>query len=615
MLEPLDAEPSAKNMPETGREAAELLQRADPNARARAAQRLRYEDFGAELSRALQDNVFDPDPEIRSLAVGLIPDLREPVSPELLSSALHDSCPDVAISAAEAFAILRFPRASDILSECLALRPQLAGPLALALARLEESGAEELLVDRLGQGDPAIRIAVLRALGACGTARSVPQLMGLLGCGDPVVEGEALAALVRVRERSPSAVGRDEMPSDLVAERLPELMTSQDRHRLLTGIALIGWLRPPEGPALLLGLLESPDRVVRERAREAFGAVAAGAERAALESVAEFADRHPAAAAAALDRVAVAREEESRSLCLGLTQHPDAKVRERAVALAGRSGGAGTPEALLALAGDPVGHVRAQAAEALGILRWKGAGPALEALLSDPFPDVRQAALSALGTLRDHEVDPERLFERARGAPARAAALRACDPRRAGAQFRSAISDPDSQVRLAAAMSLNEHGVWLEEAAALLADEDPRVRAHALHARLKASPALGLEPLAAFLRDRDEGVRQTFAIGLERATGVERGVWLRRLLGDPSAAVGRAAARALAHHHDPQTIGSLLDAVSTGQPAVAAQAIESLGSLGDPEALPRLRAVARGGDPSLRDLAAHAIRRIEESRS
>ena len=69
------------------------------------------------------------------------------------------------------------------------------------------------------------------------------------------------------------------------------------------------------------------------------------------------------------------------------------------------------------------------------------------------------------------------------------------------------------------------------------------------------------------------------------------------------------------HHHDPQTIGSLLDAVSTGQLPVAAQAIESLGSLGDAEALPRLRAVARGGDPALRDLAAHAIRRVEESRA
>ena len=602
-------------MPETGWEAAELLQRADPNARARAAQKLRYEDLGADLNRALEDRVFDPDPEIRALAVSLIPDLREPVSPDLLSSALQDSCPDVVVSAAEAFAILRFPRASDILTECLAMRPDLVGPLALALAKLEDPGAEDLLIDRLEQEDPAVRIAVLRTLGACGTARSVPGLTGLLRCGNPAVEGEALAALVRVRERSPNSVGRDDLPAGLVERALPALMKSRDRLPLLTGIAVVGWLRPPEGPALLLGLLESPDRLVRDRAREAFGAVAAGAERIALESIAAISDRDPAAAAAALDRVAIARDEESRTICLGLTRHADAKIRERAVALAGRSGGAGTPEALLTLAKDPVGHVRAQAAEALGILRWKGAGPALEGLLSDPFPDVRQAALSALDTLRDHEVDQERLFGAARGGPARAAALRACDPRRAGAPFQSAISDPDSQVRLAAAVSLNEHGVWLDEAAALLADEDPRVRAHALHARLKGPAALGLEPLAAFLRDKDDGVRQTFAIGLERTTGVERAAWLRKLLADPCAAVGRAAARALAHHRDPQTIGSLLDAVSTGQLPVAAQAIESLGSLGDSEALPRLRAVARGGDPALRDLAAHAIRRVEESRS
>src|SRR5436309_10513481 len=123
-------------MPETGWEAAELLQRADPNARARAAQKLRYEDFGADLSRALEDRVFDPDPEIRALAVSLIPDLREPVSPDLLSSALQDPCPDVVVSAAEAFAILRFPRASDILSTFLAMTPDLTGPLAISLAKI-----------------------------------------------------------------------------------------------------------------------------------------------------------------------------------------------------------------------------------------------------------------------------------------------------------------------------------------------------------------------------------------------------------------------------------------------------------------------------------------------
>jgi len=110
-------------------------------------------------------------------------------------------------------------------------------------------------------------------------------------------------------------------------------------------------------------------------------------------------------------------------------------------------------------------------------------------------------------------------------------------------------------------------------------------------------------------------VRQTFASGLEQGTGVERDAWLRELLGDPCVAVGRAAARSLARRPDSHSVGALLDAVSTGAPQVAAQAIESLGSLGDAEALPRLRAVARGGDLTLREPAAEAIRRIEEAQS
>jgi HEAT repeat protein len=212
-------------------------------------------------------------------------------------------------------------------------------------------------------------------------------------------------------------------------------------------------------------------------------------------------------------------------------------------------------------------------------------------------------------------VDPVRLFERAKSVGARAAALRACDPRRAGEAFLCAISDPEAEVRLAAATSLRERALWREEAAALLADEDPRIRAQALRARLCGEPTLPLAPLARFLHDHDAGVRQTLVLGLAQAAAVERVEWLRQLLlKDPCEAVGRAAARALADHHDPQTVGALLDAVSTGTVAVAACAIESLGALGDADALPRLRAVARGGDPRLRDTAARAARRIEESR-
>ncbi len=456
---------------------------------------------------------------------------------------------------------------------------------------------------------------MIRALGASGSERCKPELLRFLQCGEPAVEGEALRAVVRLHERIPRAVTAADLPSGLIGKRLGALVTSRDRSAQLTAISLVAWLRPAEGPSLLLGLLDSPDRAVRLRAREAFGLIASSAERAALEAIAIASDRVPSAAAAALDRVAAVREDEARARCLELTAHDDAGVRERAAALAGRSGGPGAAEALLSLTEDPVGHVRAQAAEGLGLLRFPGAGPALEALLSDSYPDVRQAALGALRSIREHEVDADTLFGRARDGSARAAALRAWDPRRAGALFQAAVSDPDVSVRLAAAATLNESGVWLDCAAALLADEDPRIRAHALRARLRASPALGLAPLRSFLRDPDEGVRQTFAAGLEQAAGVERYGWLRQLLFDSGAAVGRAAARSLARHEGPDAAGALLEAVSTAVLPVAAQAIESLGMLGDIQALPRLRAVARGGDPALRELSSDAVRRIEATRA
>jgi len=587
-------------MPEAGREAAELVQ-------------LKGEDFGAELSRALEDRVFDPDPEVRSLALSLIPGLSDPIPPDLLASALEDPSPDVALSAAEALVSLRAPRASDVLSECFASRPELTGPLALALARLENPGVEDLLVDRLGETDPAVRIAVIRALGASGTARCLPELLRLLEGGEPVVEAEALASVVRLHERAPHAVSADDLPPGLVGRCIGSLMTSRDQRHQRTGIALIAWIRPVEGPALLLELLDSPDRAVRERAREAFGVVSAGAEGEALRSIAHAADSVPAVAALALDRVAAARDEDAEAVCLGLTRHAEPLVRERAAALAGRSGGRGAANALLLLTGDSVGHVRAQAAEGLGLMRWADAGPCLEALLTDPYPDVRQAALLALRAIREHEVDLARLLGHAGDGSMKAAALRACDPRRAGAPFREALSDPDPEVRLGAAMSLNEHSAWLDDAAVLLADEDPRVRAHALRASVSAPRASGLGPLRPFLNDSDAGVRQTFALALAQATGVERDPWLRQLLADPCVAVGRAAARALARRPGSDSVRALLDALSTGAPPVAAQAIESLGTLGDPEALPRLRAVARGGDPAVRDLATEAVRRIEES--
>ena len=599
-------------MPETGKEAAVERRHADPIAKARAAFLLEPKVSGTELSRTIEDRVFDPDPDVRILATSLLATIPGSGSPEILFSALQDPNPEVVLAAAEALVGLGPPRTADALTECLASRPELAGPFALAMATLGDPGVEDLLLDLLAHDDAAVRIAVLRGLGACGTERSVTELLGLLGGSEDASCAEALSALTGIRDRVPNAVERAQWP-EIPADRLAELVRAEDRGAILTGISLIAWLRPEDGPALLLGLLESPDPNVRERATEVFGAIAAGDSDAALAAIVESANSSPEAAASALDRVAKAREGTSGAVFLLLAQHPDPRVRERAAALAGRSGGEGVPERLVVLLQDSVGHVRARAAEALGLLRWAAGASALEELLGDPFPDVREAALGALRALRGHDIDPARLFRRAVTPGARAAALRACDPRRAGDAFVLAVSDADPEVRLAAAASLMERGLWREEATALLADEEPRVRAHALRARLVSGPTL--EPLSIFLHDPDPGVRQALALGLEHASGVERVAWLRQLLKDPCGAVGRAAARALANHPDPQTLSALLDAVSTGSVPVSAAAIDSLGALSDPEALPRLRAVARGGSPELRDRAVRAARRIEEART
>ena len=598
-------------MPRTGSEAAELLQRADPLARARAALTISTGALGAELGSLLEDRLFDPDPEVRVLTATLFAAPAAAASPENLFSALEDPCSDVVVAAAEALVSLRPARAVDALTECLASRPDLAGPLALAMGVLGDPGVEEFLLDRLDQEDPAVRIAVCRALGACGTARSVPDILRLLAGSEAGLWVEALAALAQIRERVPNAVHESQLP-EAIGGRIAALLASPDRTAVLTGISLVSWLRPAYGPGQLVALLEAPDRGVRERAREAFGAIAGGAENAVLEAIVADVDRHPEAAAIALDHVAAARDAASRAIVVRLLRHESPRVRERSAALAGRSGGTDLAKALALLVTDGVGHVRARAAEALGYLAADSAGPAIETLLRDPFPDVREAALGALRALKRHNIDAARALEQAGDASARAAVLRACDLRRAPEALLLALNDPEPEVRMAAAVSLAERGAWAEEAAALLADEDPRVRAHAVCARLGATPALPLTPLRAILHDPDPGVRQTLAIALDRTATVERAEWLRQLLRDPCIAVGRAAARGLARHHDSETLGALLDAVSTGGAPVALAAIESLGALGDPSALPRLRAVARGGEVSLREAASAAARRIEE---
>ncbi len=602
-------------MPEPGSEAADLLQRGEPRDRARAARTLK--DPSAAGAALIEDRAFDPDPEVRALALRLLAERRSPSSEEVLLSALADECPDVALSAAEALAARRHARAADAISECIAARSDLAGPLALALARLGDPGVEDLLwVELEGEtADRATRGALLRAVGSCGGARSAASLRALLGGAARDDHPAAAAALLEILEREPGLEGSEGLPAGAL-EALPALLGSTDARLRRAGIALARHARSVEAVALLLAAAADPDPGIAGRALEALPGAARGREEQLLVSLGA---RRPEEAAAALDHLGALEGEGARSALLRLLEDAAPRVREAAAALAGRSGLPGLAPGLTRLLSDPVGHVRARAAAALGALGAVAARPRLAALLRDPYPDVREAALDALRALRGGGSGPESIEVPPGGAErpapgARAALLRALDPREHPGLLEDALADGDPDVRAAAAHRLAELGFWSDAAAVLLLDEDPRVRAHAARARLLARPLRPLEPLRPLLRDPDPGVRQAFASGLAGLPGPEALPWLEVLLRDGDAAVARAAARGLGRHRNSGGVRALLDVLSSAGLPVRAAAIEALAAIGDPEALPRLRAVARGGDAPLREAAAAAVRRIEGAR-
>jgi HEAT repeat protein len=594
-------------MPEPGTEAADLLQDEDPRIRARAAQTLI--EHGVSGAALLEDRAFDPDPEVRMLAVRLLVADRSAAAEEVLLSALGDDCREVAIAAAEVLAARRPARAADAVTECFTSRPELQGPLALALAHLGDPGVEELLWVTLEEAGPATRRSLLQALGACGGPRSVPSLLSLIesASGDDLLE--SLAALAEIRERAPDRVDLSALP-DAAGSAWPRLLESADPRWRRAGISLARVLASRESLVALLDRVTDPDAEVASRALAAIVDAAARCEDSLL---AALGGRSPEVATAVLDRIRTLSGEEARRSLLSLLESPEPRVREAVAALAGRSHLGGLAPSLTQLLSDGDGHVRARAAEALGALGEAGARPHVAGLLQDPYPDVREAALHALRALPDDGTDPVPDPGAARPG-ARAMLVRALDLRHHSDWLDGAVADGDPDVRLAALANLAERGVWNDAASPLLLDEDPRVRAHAVRARLLARPIRPLEPLRPLLHDPDPGVRQALATGFSLLPGPVGLPWLCEVCRDPNAAVARAAVRGLARHRDPESVRALLDLLSTAGLPVRRAAIEALGEIGDRESLPRLRAVARGGDGSLRGPAAAAARRVEGAR-
>ncbi len=139
----------------------------------------------------------------------------------------------------------------------------------------------------------------------------------------------------------------------------------------------------------------------------------------------------------------------------------------------------------------------------------------------------------------------------------------------------------------------------------------PRERWEAAAAlgRAPASPEV-LAALIAALDDAEPFVRAEAAASLARfdARIVREALWQALGSGEPRRVV--AAAEALGHLREGESVGPLLAALQTGGPSVRVSVLEALGRIGRAEALPTLLQALNDPIPAVRWAAAGALGRL-----
>jgi HEAT repeat protein len=175
----------------------------------------------------------DPDPEIRSVAIGSIPDpARDDRAFHVIVRALHDFVEEVRVSAVSR---LGYSGRSDAVVPVAAagdVAPHVRTMAAYALGRLKRAEAVPTLLRLLDDPDRHVRERAVEALGVIGGPAAVDALTALGGDPDPQVRTQAAKAL-------PQAAGSDPR----VTVRITELARDPEpsvRAATLSGLATAG---------------------------------------------------------------------------------------------------------------------------------------------------------------------------------------------------------------------------------------------------------------------------------------------------------------------------------------------------------------------------------------
>ncbi len=302
-------------------------------------------------------------------------------------------------------------------------------------------------------------------------------------------------------------------------------------------------------------------------------------------------------------------------LCVSLTD-PDPDVSEAAITALGALGDPGALEPLLARVGCAYNPTRRAVVRALGRVGDPRAVEALLVRLEDEDLEIRAGAAEALGRICDvRAISPLGARLADRSGDVRRAAVRAL------VQFGSAavvplcgfLSDRDALVRRNAVVALGKlcDPSTLAPLSALLADNDPGVRAVAATALVRLGP-IAADVFRGCLQHPRDRVRRIAAQSLDALGWAPKSpqetAWLAIARGEWAAAIGLGCA----------AVQPFCAVLGDAERPVRAAAIHALAALGDRAALPALRSrLRRWGeretDRALREQVRTVVAQIDEA--
>jgi HEAT repeat protein len=591
----------------------------------------------------------EPDADLRvyaALALGLHADPR--AVPALLQ-ALSDADANVQYHAIEALGRLR---ATEAVAPLLAIAEArdffLAFPALDALTRIGDASIADRLVPLLE--DDLLRAPAADTLGQLGDEKAVLPLAGLLnkpGAPVPVIA----QALVGLHDHYQQAYQEGAHIADLArhalkpegAQNLLAALAASDGQDLRPLVCVLGWLTDAGAEAALVRLLghdkarkDVVEALVRHGERvtglliQQIEAEDADTRVAAVVALGRIGDRRAVPALLGLLRAdpelvvvttgALARIGDPRALepLLEVLEWPETAARQAAIAALNSLGHPDLPARTEALLRSPNPCVRESAARIAGYFGYANCVEPLLALGRDPEENVRRAAAESIAFLEDPRVLPalsQAIREDTPRVRASAAqGLGQTGRREAVPVLISALEDNDAWVRYFSARALGQLGApEMVEPLARLAQSDPanHVRAAALGAigRLGGSRAASI--LAPFLEASDSDLSRAAIQALGQVNHPDALPPLMAVL--RSALVERRldAVQALGERGGRGVAGALQWVAAVDADArVAQKAIAALAHLSTPEAIAAL--IALTADASRRELCVAGLARTGE---